>query len=250
MKNQKIIINWILTSYITSNNFDLQKSILFLHGWGQNKESFEKIYSVFGEKWISYIWLDFPGFWLTDFPPDDWDIYDYANFTKDFIEKIWLKKPVLVWHSFGWRVWLLIWSDYKNIQKLILIWAAWIKPETNQSRDILTKIWKIVFSLPWLKWVWEKIKSKIWSRDYLNSWRLKQIFLKVINEDLRKYLSQIKIETLLIRWDKDEETPVLDWELMNNLIPNSKLKVFPNATHFVFQELSKEVSKEILDFIK
>lgn len=250
MKTKKIIVNWILISYINSDNFNLQKSILFLHGWGQDKMSFEKIYSILDENWVSYIWLDFPGFWMSDFPASDFSIFDYANFTNDFIDKIWLVKPVLLWHSFWWRICIILWSSFKNISKIVLIWAAWIKPKVNKIRLIITNIWKIMFSLPWLKWIWNKIKARVWSLDYQNSWKLKQIFLNTINEDLKPLLSKIKYQTFLIRGEKDTETPMQDWEIMNKLIPNSKLKIYVDGTHFVFQENSVSVASEILEFIK
>lgn len=250
MKSNKIILNGILTSYITSPSFDSQKSLLFLHGWWQNAMSFEKIYSNLDKAWISYVWLDFPWFWMSDFPDENWWIKDYANFVKDFITKLWLNKPVLVWHSFWWRVWIIIWSSFENMAKIVLIWSAWIKPKVNKLRLILTKLWKIIFSLPWLKSIWNKIKTNISSRDYLNSWKLKQIFLNTINEDLTHLLPKIKYETLLIWWYNDKETPLKDWELMNKLIKDSKLKVFKEWSHFVFQEFSEEITNEILNFIK
>lgn len=250
MNHQKIILNWLSISYCTSQNFSKDCSLLFLHGWGQNYQSFEKIYSILDENNISYIWLDFPGFGMSDFPKTDFWIEDYADFTNDFIKKIELKELSLVWHSFGWRVSIILWTKIENISKIILIWAAWIKPKWNPNREKIVSIAKIIFSLPGLSKIWEKLKNKFSSRDYLRAWKLKNIFLKVINTDLTNYLPKINKETLLLRWAKDSETPLSDWELMNKLIPNSKLEVWGNWTHFVFQEYPEEIAEKIMEFVK
>lgn len=250
MISQKTILNWLSTSYCTSENLSKEGSLLFLHWWGQTYKSFESIYKILDENNISYVWLDFPGFGMTDFPKTDFEIFDYADFTHDFIEKLELKNPTLIWHSFGWRVSIILGAKSENIDKIILIWRAWIKPKWNPNREKIVALAKIIFSLPGLGKIGEKLKNKFSSRDYIRAGKLKNIFLKVINTDLTQYLPKINKQTLLIRWAQDMETPLSDWELMNKLIPNSKLKVYETWTHFVFQEFSTEVSNDIIEFIK
>ncbi len=249
MQQKQILINWNITSYLCSDNFDPKKSLLFLHGWWQSKLSFEKIYKILDKKNISYIALDFPWFWTSGIPKNNWWVHDYADFTKDFIENLELEKPILVWHSFWWRVCIILGWIYENLSKIVMIWAAWIKAKTNKLNYLFTKTWKAIFSIPGFKWIWNKIKNKVWSRDYLNAWKLKIIFLNVVNKDLTDLLLYIKFPTLLIRWLKDEETPVADWIKMDKMIKDSKLKIFDKWTHFVFQEFPEEVWEEIEKFI-
>lgn len=249
MQTKQILLNWIITSYLISDNFDPKKSLLFLHGRWQSKTSFEKIYKLLDEKHTPYIAFDLPWFWWSDFPKYDWQITDYAEFTEDFIKRIWLIKPVLIWHSFWWRICIILGSRYENIDKIVLIWAAWIKPKKNIFKYALSKTWKALFSIPWLQWMWDIIKAKVWSRDYINSWRLKNIFLNAINNDLKSLLPNIKYPTLLLRWLHDTETPVADWIFMSNTIENAKIKIFEHWTHFVHDELPKEVFEEIEKFI-
>lgn len=251
MQTKQVLLNWLITSYITSDNFTPKKSLFFLHGRGNDKISFLEIYKLLDEKKISYIAMDLPGFWWSAFPNWARTIYDYAEFVEDFIKRIWLIKPILVWHSFWWRICIITWSKdtYDNIEKIIMIWWAWIKPKTNKLKLAVVKTWKAIFSLPWLKWIWNKIKNKIWSRDYLSSWRMKEIFLLAINEDLTYLLEKIKYPCLLIRWLLDSETPIADGILMSNTIENAKLKVYDNWTHFVHQEFPKEVFQDIEKFI-
>jgi len=249
MKKKQILINNSCISYCQSEYFDANNCLLFLHWWWQDYNSFSKIYKNLDKfKKTSYIWIDFPGFWWSVLESKNMSIYDYADFTIKFIKKLKLIKPSIIWHSFWWRVNIVLWSNYDNLNKIILIWAAGIKPKTSLIKKIIVKTWKIIFSIPGLMLIWNILKNKIWSTDYINSGNLKNIFLNVINEDLTNLLDRISYKTLLIWWKNDKETPILDWELMNRLIKKSKLKTFNNWTHFVFQEYSKEISKIILDF--
>ncbi|MFA5917815.1 MAG: alpha/beta hydrolase [Candidatus Gracilibacteria bacterium] len=250
MQTKQFLLNGILTSYLTSDNFNPEKSLFFLHGWGQDKSSFNKIYKLLDEKNISYIALDFPGFGASDFPKVDWKISDYAEFTKDFINRIGLVKPVLVGHSFGGRICIILGSsNYENLDKLVLIGAAGIKPKINILKYAIAKTGKLFFSIPGLQGIGDKIKSKVGSRDYVNSGKLKQIFLNTINEDLTPYLQYINCKTLLLRGLNDTETPVADGILMNNIIKNSRIKIFENGTHFLHDELPEEIVEEIEKFI-
>lgn len=252
MQTKQILLNWILTTYLTSDDFNPEKCLLFLHGRWNDKMSFLEIYKLLDEKNISYIAIDFPWFWWSGFPNFDWSVYDYAEFIQDFIKRLELVKPTLIWHSFWWRICIILWSAeaYDNIDKIILIWSAWIKPKINKLKLAIVKTWKTIFSIPWLKWVWDKIKQKIWSRDYLNSWRMKNIFLKTINDDLTHLFEKIKYPTLLIRWLLDSETPVADGILMSNTIDNAKLKIYDNWTHFVHQEFPNDVFQDIEKFLQ
>lgn len=250
MKQKHIIINNQVISYVLSQNLLKENTLIFLHWWWQDANSFLKIYKILEEKKISFIWIDLPGFWKSELVNENMNIYDYAKIVVDFIEKLEIKNPILIWHSFWWRISIVLWSSYENIKKIVLISSAWIKKDLNTTKLFIVKIWKNFFKIPWLRWIWEKIRKKVWSRDYNNSWVMKKIFLNTINEDLRKNSENVKYKTLIIWWAKDQETPIEDWKFLNKLIKNSKLEIFENWTHFVYREYPKEVTELIIDFIK
>ncbi len=249
MNKQNVIVDWLKTEYIKSNNFNKDNSILFLHWRMQDWNSFDSILKILDEKKISFVSLSLPWFWWSDIPKKDFDIYDYTDFVNNFVNKIGLISPSVIWHSFGWRIWIILWSQYK-INNLILIWSAWIKPKTSKVRLFIVKTWKVFFSIPWLKSVWNIIRKKIWSDDYISSWRLKNIFLKTINEDLQYLFPKIIIPTLLIWWSKDTQTPLEDAKIMHRNIKKSKIEIFEDSAHFVFQEKPIEISDLILKFVK
>jgi hypothetical protein len=79
--------------------------------------------------------------------------------------------------------------------------------------------------------------------------RMREILVKVVNEDLSNLLSNIKNKTLLIWGDKDDATPISDAHLMNKLIADSRLVVVENTGHYSFLENPTLVNTEIQKFL-
>ena len=83
----------------------------------------------------------------------------------------------------------------------------------------------------------DKYKNKFGSEDYRNADdTMKEVFKNVVNEDLKEYLPNIKVSTLLIWGDRDLETPIEDAKLMEKLIPDSGLVIIQGAGHFSYLE--------------
>jgi len=85
--------------------------------------------------------------------------------------------------------------------------------------------------------------------DYLNTGALREIFLKIISEDLSASAKKITTPTLLIWGENDTETLLSDGKQLAGLIPNSKLKVISGTGHFVHKEKSQEVAKLVQEFL-
>ena len=94
------------------------------------------------------------------------------------------------------------------------------------------------------------MRKKSGSADYnMASVRMREILVKVVNEDLSNLLSNIKNKTLLIWGDKDDATPISDAHLMNKLIADSRLVVVENTGHYSFLENPTIVNTEIQKFL-
>lgn len=249
MDRKQIIVDWKIASYLISRGFVSDKCLLFLHWWKQNSDSFLKILELLEANNISFISIDLPWFWKSSDLKEDWGIKEYSEFIVSFIKKLELTNPILVAHSFWCRIAIYIWANYNIVSKLILIWAWSIKPKIDKIKYCIVKIWKIIFSIPWLNIIWNFIKKKLRSEDYNESWSLKWTFLKVINEDISNLPSRVDVPVLLIWWKQDTVTPLNQWIELNKLIPDSKIEIFEKGTHFVFQEFPQEVSNLILNFL-
>jgi len=232
-------------------------NILILPGWGDTRGTFNNLISVLKNNFTIYI-LDYPGFGNSSFPNRDLDIYDYSNLIEEFIKQNQINDPIIISHSFGGRISIILAGLEKiNIKKMILIDAAGIKRKKKfkirLKQFIYKTLKKIGLILP------NKLKTKyqnkliniFGSNDYKNlDPNIRKTFIKVINEDLTKYLKNINTSTLLIWGENDKDTPLDDGKLMNVLIEDSGLIIIPNASHFPYLEYPYYINKIILEFLK
>ena len=139
--------------------------------------------------------------------------------------------------------------------KIILISSAGITRNRAFLGSILRFLFKIgglITYIPPLIFWREKLRKNVYDRigsDYLGAGVLREIFLKIIAEDLTQSAKEITVPVLLIWGEGDAITPLADGELMSKLIFNSVLKAIGGAGHFVHQEKSGEVADLIKDFL-
>lgn len=231
------------------------KVILFLHGWQDNLRTFDAI-TQFLTRNYRVVRLDCPGFGESETPKETWDLDNYVEFVKNFIQKLNIQVDVLVGHSFGGRI-AIKGAATNNLQpaKIILINSAGIakgKTLRNSVLKVIAKIGNILISIPLFVFWKGKLREKFYKyigSDYLNAGAMRETFLKIIAEDLSGSAKKINIPTLLIWGENDTETPLSDGKLFSQIIPNSKLEIINNTGHFVHQEKPKEVAKLIQKFI-
>ena len=168
---------------------------------------------------------------------------DYADLVEGFIKKIDLDRPVIIGHSFGGRLSIIL--SARNIpRKTVLVDAAGIRPKRTMKyylRVYTYKCAKKLFALPGLNRYRGRALS-LWlkknpSSDYnAAEGMMRQIFVKVVNEDLKHYLPEIEVPTLLVWGDNDPATPLSDGKLMEKMIPDSGLVVLNGAGHYSYLE--------------
>ncbi len=221
--------------------------VVLFHGWGANKELFKAIIDTLAVKYRVAA-PDTPGFGQSQEPEQPWSLEDYCNFSKAFIDHVAASKDaevILAGHSHGGRTLIRLTGSGmldRKVNKLILIDSAGIVHEKTpeQLRRIKRyKRGKKFLSLPPVKALFphalERLQSKSGSADYrAASPVMRQSMVKVVNEDVREYLPRIEAETLLVWGDQDQDTPLSDGQLMEQLIPGSGLAVLAGAGHFSF----------------
>jgi len=232
-------------------------NIIILPGWGDTRNTFYQIIEVLKCFYTIYI-IDYPGFGNSSFPNRDLDIYDYANLIRDFIKIKGIDNPIIIGHSFGGRLGIILTGLYKlNIDKMILIDAAGIKRKKKIKLRIKQLIYKCLKRMSKLlpkkirQTYLNKLINIFGSTDFKNlDQNIRKTFIKVINEDLTKYLYEISASTLLIWGEEDVDTPVEDGKVMNVKIKDSGLIIIPNAGHFPYLQYPYYVNKIILEFLK
>ena len=212
--------------------------IIFLHGWGCNKEIFSQIITNLTNKYEVYL-IDLPSFGKSINTTIDFTIKELAHMLLSFIEYYNIDYPILVGHSYGGRILLEYASKYYNYSKLILIDSAGIKRYSlkKQFKIYLYKLKKKYFKLTKQLMKYEKLVSSSGSIDYKNSSEVqKKMLTHAVNYDQKHLLKDITKETLLIWGEHDTKTPLKDAKLMHKQIKNSGLVIIPNCGHFPFIE--------------
>ena len=214
--------------------------LILMHGWGCSLETVRSIAKTASAKHIVFN-IDFPGFGESQEPNEIWGVEEYTLLIEKFINKLGIENPVLIGHSFGGRVSLLLASRNK-VNKVILVDAAGVKPQRPlkyyvkvYSFKLSKKIIQLVLPKEKANRTIEKMRAKRGSSDYNSaSPKMKSILSKVVNEDLKEIMPLIKAPTLLIWGAKDTATPIRDAKIMEKLIPDAGLVTFENAGHYSF----------------
>ena len=223
--------------------FGLSKQVVvYLHGWGADKNSFLWVKPYF-EKFTN-VFVDFPGFGDSKEPDKSWNVESYAKELKNLIDEIDVEELVLVGHSFGGRVAIkfakLYQKEYLKL-KICLVDSAGLKPKRGLSYYFKVWRYKILKSKSIRNPELKNKLCKFGSEDYkLLSPTMKQVFVNVVNENLKFDAKQICVPTILIWGENDNDTKLCMAKKLNKLIKNSKLYVLKDAGHFSFLDKPQE----------
>lgn len=252
----KIKIKDLEVNYIKKGN---GKAVLILPGWGTTIDTYMSLINNISTYRTVYC-LDMPGFGNSSEPESSWNLDDFVDFVLNFIKELNLDDIDIIGHSNGGRIIIKLMNYPKlnlKINNIILIGSAGIVnkiPLSKRFKVSLFKICKKIIELKLIKLVFpnllNKLKNKFGSEDYKKaSPVMKQCLVNLVNEDLRKYLPNINVPTLLIWGENDTATPISDAKIMEELIPDSGLVKVENCSHYVFLERPAYVNKIINNFL-
>lgn len=219
---------------------DTGEAVLLMHGWGCDHSTVRSIAAPLEGKMHVYN-IDLPGHGKSDEPKSVWGVEDFTALIERFCEIQQIKDPVLIGHSFGGRISLLM-ASRNPITRMILVDAAGIKPRRKPKYYIKVYSFKAAKKLlPLILGkkkggeLIEKWRGKAGSADYRNSSPvMRAVMSRCVNEDLKHVMPAIKASTLLIWGEKDTATPMGDARYMESHIPDAGLVSFPDAGHYSF----------------
>ncbi|EOD00759.1 alpha/beta fold hydrolase [Caldisalinibacter kiritimatiensis] len=251
----KVNIDGLNISYVCEGE---GKNVLLLHGWGANITTMLPILNHLKDRFKVYA-IDLPGFGESDKPKEIWGNFEYADIVKKFIDKMEMKEVILIGHSHGGRISIILSNRYPElVKKMVLIDSAGLIPKRSM------KYYLKVYSFKTLKFLYntmlfwtnkeermEKFYKKFGSTDYRAAdGIMRKIMVKVINQDLRPLLKGIKASTLLV-WGKDDTaTPVYMGKIMEKEIKDSGLVVLENAGHYSYVDQYNRFKLILDSFLK
>jgi pimeloyl-ACP methyl ester carboxylesterase len=243
--NKSIVIQNIITSY-----YDIGEGetvIIYLHGWKSTKESFLKCAELLKDD-FRIIGVDLPGFGQTPWPTSAWDIDSYANFVRDFIQKLSLKNVVIAGHSMGGRVMPVLAND-PEVKAVIALGAAGL-PQREFKVKVLKSISRFLRKTGLIHLLPNVIRQKFRSKDFNESSGIqKETIIKILNQDMTEDIRNIQKPTLLIWGTEDDQSPVWMGYKWNELVKNSELRILENCGHFCERDFPELTAQYIRDFI-
>ncbi len=221
-------------------------NLVFLHGWGQNIEMMMGIAKPFTKKYNVLV-IDLPGFGKSDEPKDIWSTYDYASVLNEMLNKLKIKNPILIGHSFGGKISLCYAIKYKP-SKIVLLASPYKKKVKKPTFKM--KVYKFMKKVPLLKKLENIIKNHVGSTDYRNaSEKMKKVLVAHVNTDLTEEVSKIKCPTLLIWGTNDSAVPIEDAYELEKLISNCGLVTYEGCTHYAYLERLDQTIRVLNSFI-
>ncbi len=234
--------------------------LLFLHGWQHDRHTWDGVVQYLKDDFTCWL-VDLPGFGQNPRPKTVWNITNYAQWVGEFITEHQLKNPVVVGHSFGGRIAIVLTAepvDNKNVtrstlhvSRLVLYATPGVRQPISSFHSLAQALYRGVkktgIPISQSK-LFKKMQQKLRSQDYNQSGNMQDIFLATINFDLEPYLSQIPTPTLLLWGENDAIVPLTIGHAMHQIIPESDMKVIPKTTHLAHLEQPRLFSGYIRNF--
>jgi len=254
------------------------KTILFIHGFGENHHTWRFLVPELAAKY-HLIMLDLKGFGDSPKLKDKaYSVYDQALLVHKFIKNEELKNITLVGRSFGGGVALimaLLQEDKlveNNIEKLVLINSMSYRQKLPSMMETLNKPFIGYLGIHLLnneKIAREGYKFAFYDDSlipedsvkataaYLTFPLAKYAYLETVHQlipddisTLEKRYAEITLPTLIL-WGKEDVTiSVKKAYRLKEAIKNSTLKVLPHVGHMPQEEKPHVVSEEILKFME
>jgi pimeloyl-ACP methyl ester carboxylesterase len=230
--------------------------VLLLHGWGVSSQSLTAVQEMLGDSHQA-VAVDLPGFGWSQRPPAAWGTGEYARHVVGFMDALGMARAAVLGHSFGGRVAIRMAVEHApRVSRLVLVASAGIRPPRGVRYQVRVRTVKLARGLFGLR-VWgrlgprliARLTERVGSRDYRAAGAMRPTLVKVVNEDLAPLLPAIRVPTLILWGDRDEEVPRSAVDRMGGAIPGARVVVLPGAGHFPFQDAPEAFARELRAFM-
>lgn len=123
------------------------RTLVLMHGWGCDHTTVASIERTALEEGWRVVNVDFPGFGQSQEPGDVWGVEEYTRAIEELVRRLEIERPSLLGHSFGGRVGILYASRHPEVDRLILVDAAGIKPRRTFT------YYRKVYTFKAMKWL-------------------------------------------------------------------------------------------------
>ena len=212
------------------------QTILFLHGWGSNKEIMKQ---AFGKCFPAYqhLYLDLPGFGASSIN-DVIETGTYADIVQVFLKALHVKPLIVFGHSFGGKVATLL-------QPEVLVFLSSAGIVAPKSFKIRAKIALFKMLKPFAPKSFYRFFATKDVEGMSNV--MYEILKRVVNEDFSDSFLTCKAKSFLFWGKEDTATPLSSGEKMHALIKGSYFYAM-DGDHFFFIKQAKQIEKTLGEF--
>ena len=254
--------------YYLSSFSSHKPTVVFLHGLTANHTQCYKIIGILEKAGYSCLIPDLRGHGNSD-KSKKRQLYEIPVFIEDIreiIDQENLSKVILAGYSFGGMISLGFAIDYPDqVSELILISTNYIGPLKHWGIGFSLPIWRGLLAFAGSALLWQRRKEYYYYRhdESLTYWRATMLgfmtmpisldlwmLREIISINYEKSLDKIKSRTLLIQSDVEPFISKKEIATMLSKIPNAKVVIAKQETHFIATETQEETAEYILNFLK
>jgi pimeloyl-ACP methyl ester carboxylesterase len=228
-----------------------EKRMVLVHGWAANVAKLEPLANELVKLGWRVMLPKLPGFDLPA-PPAAWGVAEYATYVLDEAQQFFPGQSFFFFgHSFGGRLAIKLGAaPPENLSGLILCAAAGvskINPIKRYAFLVLTKVGKIILrGLP----IVEKVRPWLYKlareHDYEKTQGvMRDVFRKVVAEDLEPAATRITLPALLLWGRQDTLTKLADAYRLQTAMPQARLVIYEHETHRLPYNQPQELAREI-----
>jgi pimeloyl-ACP methyl ester carboxylesterase len=219
--------------------------VVWLHGWARRGEDFRAAAQSLAIRGIASVALDLPGFGASPLPGVAGGARHYADLILPTLREIGDGPFVLVGHSFGGRVGLVVASQHRElVDELILTGVPLVRLRAPAKAPLAyrTVRWLAQRHLVSPRRL-ERARHKYGSRDYRNAEGvLRQVLVANVQETYEPELSALEVPVTFLWGSDDSEVPREVAIRAASLVKGTaNVRVLEGVGHFVPLEATDEL---------
>jgi pimeloyl-ACP methyl ester carboxylesterase len=220
--------------------------VVWLHGWARQAQDFSAAANALAERGISSVALDLPGFGVSPAPDVAGGARHYAELITPVLREISHEPVVLVGHSFGGRVAVVLASEHPELVKSLVLTGAPLLRSSSPSRA--------PFAYRAVRWLaqrhlvgearLERARQRYGSSDYRRARGIvRDVLVATVNESYEPELANLEMPVAFVWGEGDEEAPYTVAERAAALVPGpTTLRSIPGVGHMVPLEAPDELA--------
>ncbi len=204
---------------------------MLLHGYLSSKEAWTAQIEYFS-RFYRVTAIDFLGFGHSMSLTSAFSVDDYAEWLKEVLALLNVRKPHVIAHSFGCRVAIKLASkESEFFDKMLLTGAAGVILKRGARYHLKVKAYR------WVRRLFPRFAEKHFgSAEYRTlSPVMKESYKKIVNEDLRACAKLVQNQVLFVQGEGDTVTPIEEVNAYLVCLKHGKMIRMP-GTHFAFCE--------------